>query len=102
MQAKKQDYLYSLVNAANERNASFANTYYNGELDRYATDKTDAYNRYAADKTDAYNRYKTDRDNSLTLLNLIENMVPSDVKADKKAYKNYVLELLELFRSKGY
>lgn len=91
MQGKKQDYLYSLLNAANERNASLATAYYNGELDRYA-----------ADKSDSYNRYKTDRDNSLTLLNLIENMVPESVRTDKNAYRNYVLELLELFRSKGY
>lgn len=91
MQSRKQDYLYSLLSAANDRSANLASTYYNGEL-----------NRYAADKSDAFNRYETDRNNQLTRLSLAQNMVPESLQADKDAYRNYVVQLLDLLRGLGY
>ena len=79
-QSRKQDYLYSLLSSANDRYANLASSYYNGEL----------------------NRSQSDRDSQLALLNLVQSMVPESQRKDKNAYRNYVVELLELLRSKGF
>ena len=82
LQAKKQDYLASLLSAAADRNANFANAYYNGELQRYSTDKTDAFNRYKVYTEDKYSRDKMDSDQKLS----------ADLSDKEDLYKRYATD----------
>ena len=131
MQSKLPDYLYSLMNSAADRNASLANAYYTGELDRYATDKSYDASKYNADKDYAasiygtdksydasrYNadrdyeasKYSTDVNNSLnryqidrnSALDLL-NIVRQMAGSNDPVDKNYVLQLLDELRRQGY
>ncbi|HIZ84014.1 MAG TPA: hypothetical protein H9668_06320 [Firmicutes bacterium] len=131
VQSRLPEYLYALMNSAADRNASMANAYYNGELDRYATDKSYDASKYNADKDYAasvygtdksydasrYNadrdydasRYSTDVSNSLSRYEIDRNnalklldIVAGMADGYTPADKNYVLQVLDELRRQGY
>ncbi len=100
LRQQQQAYLASLLAAAADRRADFANNYYSGELSRYDIDTTDKYNRDKLSTEDLFNRYKVDtedkynRDLMQTQRELSEQEMAHDWESDQANNRSDLLTRL--------
>lgn len=91
----KQNAFLSLLNAANDRNSSFANTYYSGqqkEADRNLQESSLELDRKKQAATEQ--KYKDDLRTSL--LSLLLSSTPSDQRVGNGAYDGYIQRVINI------